>query len=108
MLEALLEQADDMMVVEAVENEAPVAPRSHQPHASQEPQLMRDGGLGQTEQLGEIADAQFGPRQRVQHPHPRHVAEHLEGFGERRGRLVAQQLRADGGRRLGYHRAAVM
>ena len=108
MLQPLREQPDDVVVVEGVEDETSVAARAHEAHAAQQAELMRNSRLGQPEQFRQVADAQLGPRQRVEHPHARHVAEGLEGFGERRSGFVPQQLRPDGNRRLPYHERTMM
>jgi hypothetical protein len=62
-----------------------------EPHAPQQPQLMRHRRLRDPEQVGEIADGDFRPRERVENPHARRVAEDLERFSQRRRRLVVQQ-----------------
>ena len=41
--------------------------------------------------VGEVADAQLGARERVEHPDARGVAEHLEGLGERDDRRLGEQ-----------------
>ena len=82
MLEPLFEQLDDVMVVEGVVDVLAVAARFDQAGAAQQPQLMRDRGLGQIEHLGEVADRDLGLRQGVEDSHARGIAEHLEGLGQ--------------------------
>src|SRR5262249_26452458 len=64
--EALLEESDDMLIVEGVEHHLAVAARPHEAHATEQPQLVRDERIAEPEQPGQIADAQLGPRQRVE------------------------------------------
>ena len=82
-LQSLLEQADDVLIVERVEDHPAGAPRPHEPHVAQQPQLVRDRRFGQVEATGEILDAQLGPRERVQHAHARQVAEGAKRLRER-------------------------
>ena len=82
-LEALLEQADDVLVVERVEDHAPARRGADEAHAAEQPQLMGDGRFAQTEQSREVADAQLGPRERVEDPDAGGVAQDLEGLGQR-------------------------
>lgn len=82
MLEPLLEEPDDVVVVEAVEDQAAGAPRAHKPHAPKQAELVRHGRFGRADPAGQIADAQLPPRERVEHPNARGIAEHPEGLGE--------------------------
>jgi len=109
-LEPLLEQPDDVLVVERIEHHAAGAPGAHDAHAAQEAQLMRDGGLAEAEQTRQIADAQLGTGQGVEHPHARGVAEQLEGVGERRRGRVGQQTPPERGdlRRVEVKHVAVI
>ena len=83
MLEPLLEEADDVLIVEGVEDRLAVAARTHQPHVAQQPQLVRHGGFAQPEQLGDVADTELGAGDRVEDADARDVAEDLERLGER-------------------------
>ena len=91
MLEPLIEEADDVVVVGDVVDVAAGAARLHEPHATQQSQLMGDGGLGEPEEVGEVADRHLGPGEGVEDPDPRGVAEDLEGLGQGGdGRLVEE------------------
>jgi hypothetical protein len=96
-LQTLRKETDDVVVVEAVVDEPALAARANQAQAAEQPELMRHRRFARPEEGGEIADAQLGPRKRVEHADARDVAQRLEGFGEGGGVLVAQQLRTDGG-----------
>jgi hypothetical protein len=90
-LEPLLEQADDVVIVGDVIDVAADATRLDEAHAAQQAELVGDGGLGQAEQAGEVADRNLGPGEGVEDPHPGGVAEDLEGFGQGGdGRLVEE------------------
>ena len=91
MLEPLLEQLDDVLIVEGVVDVLAVAPRSHQSHDAQQPELVRNRGLRQSENVGEVAYRHFGLCERVQDAYPRRVAQHLEGLGQRGGRSLVEK-----------------
>ena len=55
----------------------------HEPHAPQQPQLMRDGRLADPDRAGDVADAELAARQRIENPDPGRVAEHPERLGKR-------------------------
>ena len=95
-LQPLFEQAHDVVVVQCVEDLPAVAAGAHEAHAAQEPELMRDGGLRQPEDVGEILYTQLGPGERVENADAGRVAEHLERLGERQNGRLAEQP----GRRL--------
>jgi hypothetical protein len=95
--QALLEQADDVLVVEGVEDQASGPARPHDAHAAQQAQLVRHGRLGLAHERRQVADAQFGLRERVEQPHAGEIAEHLEGVGQRCARLLVEQVTAHAG-----------
>ena len=82
MLQRLLEDRHDVLIVERIEDDAAVAARADQPHAAQQPQLVRHRRLAEAEHRGEIADAQLAMRERVEDAHPRRIAERAEGVGQ--------------------------
>ena len=83
MLQPLREQADDVVVVEGVEDHLARRGGADEAHAAQQPELVRDGRLAEAEQRRDVADAELGARERVEDPHAGGVAEDLEGLGER-------------------------
>ena len=91
MLEPLLEQADNVVVVGDVVDVAADAARLHEPHAAQQAQLMGDGGLGESEELREVAHRHLGPGEGVEDAHARGVAEDLEGLGQSGDRRLVEQ-----------------
>ena len=70
----------------------PGAARLHQPHAAQQPKLMRHGRLAQPEDAREVADRHFGPRQRIQNPDARRVAQDLEGLSQGGDGALVEQI----------------
>lgn len=92
MLQPLGEQADDVLIVEGVEDLSSRATRTHEPQAAQQAQLMRDGGLREVHPARKVLDAEFGAREGVEDPDARGVAEHAEGFRERDDRLIVQSV----------------
>jgi hypothetical protein len=91
-LEALLEQTDNVLVVERVEHHPAVAPRPDQPHVPQQPQLMGNGRFGQVQTARQVLDAELRARERVEQAHARQITEGAEGFGQRGRRGVAERL----------------
>ena len=68
--------------------------------------MVADGGLAEAERLGQVADAGFAPRLRLdqaEQPKTRRVGDHLqrraELLGVLRGERLLQQRRAGGGDR---------
>ena len=92
-LEALLEEADDVVIVRDVVDVLAGAARLHEPHAAQQAELVGDGGLAEPEQLGEVADRHLGPGQGVEDAHAGGVPEDLEGLGQGGRRGVIQEAR---------------
>src|SRR5688572_6887729 len=76
MPQSLAEQRQHVLVVERVENHPALAPRPDDAGVAQQAELMRHGRLGDAELTGEIADAELRPRQRIENPHARRIAEH--------------------------------
>lgn len=77
-----------MVVVQRVPGQFALAPRPHEAERTQEPQLVRDGGLRHAEHRREIADAERPGGQRGEQAHPCRVAERAE-----EGRKVARRVR---------------
>ena len=90
MAEALTEQADDVAVVERVEDHAPFAAGPDEPEIAQKSKLVRDRRLGHPDQGGEVADAQLAVGQGVEDPHTRRIAE-----GAKRLHEVRHIVRSD-------------
>jgi hypothetical protein len=82
-LEPLLEEADDVLIVERVEDQAAVSARAHQAHVPKETQLVGYRRFGEVEASGEILNTQLRVRQRIQHAHARQIAKRAEGFSQR-------------------------
>jgi hypothetical protein len=89
--EPLREQADDVLVVERVEHEPAIAPRTHQAHAPQQSELMRNRRFAEAQERGEVADAQLRARERVEHTDPCGIAEHLERLSQGDDRGLGQK-----------------
>ena len=92
---ALRQQPHDVVVVEAIEDHAAVAPRADDAQTAKQAELMRDGRLGGAEQRRQVAHAELGARQRAQHPDARRVAERLERLGQALNRQRLRHRRAD-------------
>ena len=88
MLEPLCEETNDVLIVERVVHQPAVAPRTHQTHAPQQPELMRHGRFAQAQKRGKVADAQLGARERIEHANASRIAklfkQGLEHVQERR------------------------
>ena len=66
MLQRLVEDRHDVLVVERIEDDAPVAARADESQAAQQAQLMRHRGLAQLEHGREVAHAQLAVRQGIE------------------------------------------
>jgi hypothetical protein len=89
--EALCEEADDMLVVEGIENLLSGTAGTDQTGPAQQPKLVRDSRFAEVQELGDISHAQFGARDSVENPYARGIAENLESVSERGDRRVGQQ-----------------
>jgi hypothetical protein len=96
-LPGVVQQPDDVMIVKGVEREPAGAANANEPRGAEQTQLMRDGGLGETHEGREIADAALAVRQRVDQPHSRRIPEKLEhvrdGFNGAAGKQALLELR---------------
>ena len=72
-----------MIIVEGVEDHAAGAARPDESQRPEQSQLMGDGGLGDADELRQIADAQLALGERVEQPDPGRVAEHRESGRKR-------------------------
>jgi hypothetical protein len=91
-LQPLLEQSDDMVVVEGVEDQLTGAAGPNESHAAEETKLVRHCGFTQSQQLRDVAHAEFGSRDGVQDADARRVAEHSKGLGQRADGLVVEEV----------------
>jgi hypothetical protein len=92
-LEPLLEETDDVVVVGNVVDVPANAARFHEPHAAEQMQLMGNGGLGESEELREVAHRHLGAGESVEDSHTRGVAEDLEGLGQGGHRRLIEEAR---------------
>ena len=99
MLQPLLEESNDVVVVERVVDEPSFAPRTYEPVIAQQAKLVRHGGLAQADVGGDVRDAHFRARERVENANTGEVAEHTEGVGER-GRRRRREGKASDTHRL--------
>src|SRR5688500_3641987 len=92
--ESLLEERQDVSVIEGVKDHPAVASRTHDPGASEQPQLMRDCGFGHAEARGQVSDAQFTMREGVEDAKSSRVTKDTEDFGEtfERGRVKGRHI----------------
>ena len=70
-----------MLVVERVEHLPPRTPRPDQAHPAKQAQLMGDRRLADTDERGNVADAELTDGQHIEDPDARRVAEDAEGGG---------------------------
>ena len=87
----VMEHADDVVVVEAIEGLTSRAAHADEVRAPQETQLMRHGRLGEPDQRREVTHAPLAERQGVQNLHPGRIAEEFEDVGNRRGVAPSNQ-----------------
>jgi hypothetical protein len=82
MVNAHIQNAVDMVVVERIEYGFSVSARLDELGAFQHAELMGNGGLRQSQQACDIANAKLGLAERVENTDPRRITEYLEKFGE--------------------------
>src|SRR5688572_10599508 len=82
MLEPLLEERQHVLVVECVVDQPAVAAGADNAGIAQQTELVRDGRLGDVQPTGEIADAQFAARERVENAHARRITEYTKDLGQ--------------------------
>jgi len=75
MLARVVEQADYVMVIETVEREAADPPNSDEASRTKKAQLVRHSRLRQFHQCGQVADATFTVRERVEQTDTRGIAQ---------------------------------
>ncbi len=92
-------QVAHVVVVEAVEDDAALPTRAHQPPLAQRTQLVRDGRAVDPGRGGEVADAELAGRQRGQQTQPGRIGEQREEpghVGDRRHDAQRRPRREDG------------
>lgn len=82
MLEPLLEQATDMVVGKTVVHELSPALAPDNVELAEGPKLVGNGGLAQSDELGEVRGAEVVPRESVHDPDPRRIPQDLERLRE--------------------------
>lgn len=96
-----------MVIVEAIENEAPAPARADEPSAAEQAELVRHCGFGQPDDGRKITYADFTLGQGIEQPHPGRIAEQPERLRERGGSAIADELaskaRDGGGIGVGVH-----
>lgn len=91
-VEALPDDGADVVIRQEIINGFALPARGHQLVIPQNLELMRNGGLGHAQQLGDGADAQLAFKERIQDAHPGGIAEYLEKVGEVTDQLLGGQL----------------
>ena len=74
----LCEQLEDVLIVDGVVDQAARAARAHETHAPQQPQLVRRSRLADTDERGDVADAQLARRQLVEDSYACRITEDAE------------------------------
>jgi len=90
--EPLCEQADDVVVVEGVEDQLSGAALANEPRVAQEAELVGDGGLGDAEEVGDVADTELGAGEGVEDADASGVTEDLECVGEGVDKLAIEEV----------------
>src|SRR5688572_1827980 len=78
----LTEQREHVLVVERVVNHPPVPAGADDARVAEQPELVRDGGLGDIELRRERGHAQFVARERLEDADPGGIAQHAEDLGQ--------------------------
>ena len=80
-----------MLIVERVEDLPAGAPRAHQPHAAQQPELVRHGRLADADQRRDVADAALAAGERVEDADAGGIPEDAERVARSPRRSRSQQ-----------------
>ena len=89
--QCLSEQFENVLIVDGVIDEPARASRAHEPHAPQQPQLVRRGGLADTDERGDVADAELAAGQRIEDPDAGGITEDAERVSQRFDRARSHQ-----------------
>lgn len=73
-----IEELHHVLIIQGVVDRTPGPARSYQAQHPQNPEVVRRRRLTYIEELGDVVDAEFLPRQKVQDPHTSGIAERLE------------------------------
>ena len=82
MVDTHIQNAVDMVVVEGIKYGLSASARLDQLGILQHAELMGNGGLRQSQEACDIANAKLGLAERVEDTDPRRITEHLEKLGE--------------------------
>ena len=82
MLHAHADDQPHMIIIQCVDNGFPIPAEAHQLGVLENAQLMADGALGKSQQLGQITDAQLAFQQGVQDTDAGGIAEYPEQVGQ--------------------------
>src|SRR5262245_24618958 len=93
MLARVVQQPDHVVIVEGVKRHPPAPPRTNEPRATQEPQLMRNGRLTEADERRKVADTALAMRERVEQPHAGWISEQFEDIGDGLDSAFRQQSR---------------
>ena len=91
MLQTLVNDGFHMVVRQGVKHGFPLPAGGDQTGVFQSPQLVGDGGLGQSQQISDVAHAQLGPEQGVEDLDPGGIPEDLEQVGQVAEHLIRRQ-----------------
>ena len=78
MLNALVDDGFYVVIRQGIKNGLPFPPGLYQPGIFQGTELVGNGGLGHTQELGNIAHAHLRFKQRIQNAHARRIPEDFE------------------------------
>jgi hypothetical protein len=96
----LSEQFENVLIIDGVVDEPTRPARTYEPHAPQQPQLVRRGGLADADERGNVADAKLAPGQRIEDPHSCGITEDAERVGKRFDRARGHQRGLSGRRKV--------
>jgi hypothetical protein len=89
-----VEQMGDVIVVQVVDDAAPVATSDHEPEMAKQSQLVRDRRRLHFDRLGQLAHAQRARAQPAQDPHPARRGQRLHGVGDCTGEVQVKPIGA--------------
>jgi hypothetical protein len=91
-LEPLGKQTDDVLVVEGVEDQLAGAALADEARLAEETELMGNGRIRQSEEVGDVADAELGAEEGIEDADAGGIGEHLEDVGETADELAIEEV----------------
>jgi hypothetical protein len=81
-----------VVIVDRVVDQPAGAAWAHEPHAAEQPELVRDRRFADVDERRDVADAQLAGRERIEDANTRRITQHAESFREPFDRACREKL----------------